>query len=349
MFVDEIEVKLRAGNGGDGCLSFRREKYIPKGGPNGGDGGRGGDILLLCDRNVSDFTDLRYCPHATAESGQAGMGSQCHGRNGKSVTIRVPEGTAVYGADRGNLVAELLKHGDRVILLRGGSGGKGNVHFKSSTNQAPRRTIPGEEGESGLFRFELKTIADLGLVGLPNAGKSSLMNCLTNAGRPVGDYAFTTLHPKVAIIDYGEAEAPLSIADIPGLIEGAHRNRGLGFRFLRHIERCRCLVFVIDMGGDDDQHAIQSFETLRQELDRYDRRLLSLPGLVVANKMDLEGAAENLDAFRGRFPIADLIPVSCETGFGLSELRKRLKDLLATMEGSGGAEECPAGPRSEVC
>lgn len=329
MFVDDIEVKLTAGNGGDGCLSFRREKYIPKGGPNGGDGGKGGDVVLLCDRNVSDFTDLRYCPHATAESGQGGMGSQCHGRNGKDVIIRVPEGTAVYGVDSDRLVTELLRHGERVILLRGGAGGKGNVHFKSSTNQAPRQTIPGEEGEAGVFRFELKTIADLGLVGLPNAGKSSLLNCLSNAKRPVGNYAFTTLHPKVAMVDYGELDAPLSIADIPGLIAGAHRNRGLGFRFLRHIERCRGLIFLLDMGDGDDQFAIQSFETLRHELQCYDANLLSLPHLIVANKMDLASAPQNLAAFKRRFPSVDVVPISCEMGLGLAGLRKAMKDCLA--------------------
>ncbi|MDR2667963.1 MAG: GTPase ObgE [Puniceicoccales bacterium] len=324
MFIDEVEVSLRAGNGGHGCMSFRREKYIPRGGPNGGDGGNGGSVLLVCDHNVGDLVDYKFTPHASAENGQPGMGSQCHGRNGADCLLRVPEGTVVHSMENGEIVAELLRHGDRVTLLKGGKGGIGNEHFKSSIVRAPRRTIPGELGENGKFRFEMKVIADVGLVGFPNAGKSSLTNALTATERPTGPYPFTTLHPKVAVVSGSEK---LTIADIPGIIGGAHENRGLGFRFLRHVERCPILLFIIDMGAVDGRSPWEDFSTLRYELSRYGSGLAERPYSVCANKMDVDGAHENLATFREKFPNETPLPISCLAAIGLDKLRTHLLQM----------------------
>lgn len=332
MFIDEVKMTLKAGDGGDGCLSFRREKYIPKGGPNGGDGGDGGDVILLSDRNVSDLVDYRYKPHAKAESGESGMGSQCHGKNGRDCLLRVPLGTQVYSEETGALVTELLQDGQRVVLLKGGRGGLGNLHFKSSTNQAPRHTIPGTPGESGVFRFEMKTIADVGLVGFPNAGKSSLINRLTNTQRKIGSYAFTTLSPKVGTVNNEETYETLTVADIPGIIEGAHQNRGLGFRFLKHIERCQLLAYVLDMAGGDGRFPWEDYEILQRELVHYDEPLVRRPAILIGNKMDLPAAKENLPEFRKRFPAARLFLISCETAEGLETFRAELFKLISSIK-----------------
>ncbi|MDR2664377.1 MAG: GTPase ObgE [Puniceicoccales bacterium] len=325
MFVDEVTVFLAAGDGGHGCLSFRREKYIPKGGPDGGDGGNGGSVILLCDHNVGDLVDYKFTPHRRAGSGQSGMGSQRHGRNGADEILRVPEGTAVYGTDSEDPVAELLRDGDRILLLRGGKGGLGNEHFKTSTDRAPRRTIPGEPGESGQFRFEMKVIAQVGLVGFPNAGKSSLTNALTATERPTGTYPFTTLHPKVAVVP---GENGFTVADIPGLIGGAHAGRGLGFRFLRHVERCPILLLLIDMGAVDGRKPWEDFSELREELRLYGRGLADRPFLVAANKMDLPTAEKNLQIFRKKHPNLVPIPISCGERSGLKELCEQLSTLI---------------------
>ncbi|MDR2677786.1 MAG: GTPase ObgE [Puniceicoccales bacterium] len=321
MFVDEVEVKLKAGDGGDGCLSFRREKYIPKGGPNGGDGGAGGDVILLCDCNVSDLVDYKFKPHAHAQSGEPGMGSQCHGKNGQDCVLKVPAGTIVHNLETGKAVAELLSHGNQVILLKGGKGGLGNEHFKSATNQAPRQTIPGTPGERGVFRLEMKSIAQIGLVGFPNAGKSTLTNLLTATRRKTGPYPFTTLHPKVGTINYGDGLPSLTIADIPGLVEGAHRNRGLGFRFLRHIERCSLLAFILDMGAEDGRSAVEDYRILRKELGCYDPQLLERPQLIIGNKMDMEMAEKRAGEFHKKFPNIPFFPISCTTRNGIGELK----------------------------
>jgi GTP-binding protein len=253
------------------------------------------------------------------------MGSQRHGRNGADEILRVPEGTVVYGVDSERPVAELLRDGDRTVLLRGGKGGLGNEHFKSSTDRAPRRTIPGEPGESGQFRFEMKVIADVGLVGFPNAGKSSLTNALSATERPTGPYPFTTLHPKVAVVP---GENGFTLADIPGLIGGAHANRGLGFRFLRHVERCPILLLLIDMGAVDGRKPWEDFAVLREELRLYGRGLAERPFLVSANKMDLPEAEENLRIFRQKQPAIDPLPISCEKGLDHRELCARISSLI---------------------
>ena len=273
MFVDEITVHLRAGNGGHGCLSFRREKFIPRGGPDGGDGGKGGDVVLLCDENENDLTKYRFQPHWKAGTGGPGAGRNMHGADGTPCILHVPPGIQVIDPETDEIVAELTESGKSVTLLTGGRGGMGNINFKSSINQAPRKATPGREGEEKSYRFVLKTIADIGLVGFPNAGKSSLTNCITHAHPKTAPYPFTTLHVNVGVIEYPTFERVI-MADIPGLIEGAHENKGLGHRFLRHIERCRLLLFIIDMAGSEGRDPAKDYKHLLNELERYSEVLI---------------------------------------------------------------------------
>lgn len=323
MFIDEAKVILKSGDGGHGCVSFRREKFIPKGGPDGGNGGKGGDVVLLCDRNEGDLQAYRWQPQRRAQNGTPGMGRQCAGPDGRDLILPVPPGTQVLEEATGRLVAELTEHGERIVLLAGGKGGLGNMNFKSSVNQAPRRTTPGYPGEAGEFRLVLKTIADLGLVGFPNAGKSTLTNVFTAARPKTAPYPFTTLHVNVGVIDYPDTHERLVMADIPGLIEGAHDNRGLGHQFLRHIERCTLLVFMIDMAGSENRLPWNDYQVLTQELSLYSPVLAQKPRLIVANKMDLPTAPKLLAEFRRRVS-ARVIPISCLAGEGLDTLRQEL-------------------------
>ncbi|MDR1590480.1 MAG: GTPase ObgE [Puniceicoccales bacterium] len=323
MFVDEAKVILKAGDGGKGCLSFLREKYRPNGGPNGGDGGDGGDVVLICDRNVADLMDYKFVPHASAKNGGPGRGSNCHGANGANCFLKVPEGTAIIDDETGIVVIELLKDGEKMVLLKGGIGGKGNINFKSSVNRAPRKITLGTPGETGNFTFVLKTIADIGLVGFPNAGKSSLINILTHAQQKEAPYPFTTLNPKVGIISYAETYQTLTIADIPGLIGGAHENRGLGIRFLKHIERCKILLFLIDIAGVDGRNPVDDYRTLREELAHYDRGLLEKPSLLVANKMDLPGTEKHLMALKKAIG-GTVLTISCAQNMGIGDLKEKL-------------------------
>lgn len=324
MFVDEVKkVSFKAGDGGDGCVSFRREKYEPKGGPDGGNGGKGGDLILMCDENVGDLTQFRFVPHATAKNGSPGMGRNKQGASGSDKILKLPPGTAVLDIDSGALVVELLEHGQQVILLHGGKGGLGNTVFKSSVNQAPRKNTPGEPGEAGDYRLVLKTIADAGLVGLPNAGKSSFLRTVTHAQPKIGAYPFTTLHPTVGVMQHTDESRRLFIADIPGLIDGASCNKGLGHQFLRHIERCKILLVMLDMAGVDERDPLQDYDLLLTELKFYDPNLLDRPRFVVANKMDLPSAAANLKRFAQKYS-ERIFPISCQNRIGLSELKKNL-------------------------
>ena len=335
MFVDRVKVSAQAGNGGRGCVSFRREKFVPKGGPDGGDGGRGGDVILRADRHVDNLANLFYEPIIKAKNGGHGMGKKMAGRTGANKVVKVPIGTIVWQAEKEkrpttNLeqsaipIVDLVREGQEFILCRGGAGGKGNVHFKSSRNRAPRQYTEGEEGERGHFLFELRTIANAGLVGYPNAGKSTLLRKISAARPKVAAYPFTTLHPIVGVMQLpGYRRA--TIADIPGLIEGAHQGLGLGHEFLRHITRCRVLVFVIDIAGSEGRNPIEDLQNLRREIDLYDPALSSRPWLVVANKMDLTDAEKNLRAMQERFPRIKIIPTSAAKGEGMAEL----KDTLA--------------------
>lgn len=353
MFVDHVRVYAKAGDGGHGCVSFRRAKYLPKGGPDGGDGGDGGDVIFEVDHHVDSLREFFYRPNLKAKKGQPGSGNNRTGRSGQTLTVKVPAGTVIYRSDEDphwepptdedglrvegverpqpnlSLVADLTEVGERLVLARGGKGGKGNSHFKSATNRAPRECTPGEEGEEGYFFLELRRIADAGFVGFPNAGKSTLLNALSNARPKIASYPFTTLQPMVGVVEFsGFARATL--ADIPGLIEGAHENVGLGHDFLRHIMRCSLLLFVVDMAGSEGRVPGEDVAKLRTEISLYDRELAGRPWLVIANKMDLPESEENLSAFRLQFPKVEIIPVSAETGLGLDTLRERLRDLLAS-------------------
>jgi GTPase len=331
MFVDRIKVFAQAGKGGRGCVSFRREKFVPKGGPDGGDGGRGGDVILRADRHVDNLSNLFYEPVIKAKNGGHGKGKKMAGRAGTNKIVKVPVGTIVYLANRSTANAEqsaialvdLTRDGQEFLLCRGGQGGKGNVHFKSSRNRAPRQYTDGEEGEHGHFLLELRTIADAGLVGYPNAGKSTLLRKLSAARPKIAPYPFTTLHPVVGVMELpGYRQA--TIADIPGLIEGAHRGLGLGHEFLRHVTRCPILIFVIDVAGSEGRNPLEDLQNLRREIDLYDPTLSSRPWIVVANKMDLPDANENLQMVRERFPKVSILPISAAKGEGIDALNEAL-------------------------
>ncbi|HEY4284158.1 MAG TPA: Obg family GTPase CgtA [Chthoniobacterales bacterium] len=413
MFVDRIKVFAQAGTGGRGSVSFRREKFVPKGGPDGGDGGRGGDIILKADSHTDNLSNLFYEPLIKAKNGGHGMGKKMFGRSAPNKIVKVPVGTVIYAAgEQGNverrtpnvehrmaegeeenadlsalglanaerpleegeehkgstsnaqrstpnedeekehgsatvvgqalrlpaqtaaggapalqLLADLTQDGQEFLLAKGGKGGKGNVHFKSSRNRAPRQYTEGEEGEQGHFLLELRTIADAGFVGYPNAGKSTLLRKISAARPKVAPYPFTTLHPIVGIVEFpGYRRA--SVADIPGLIEGAHKNVGLGHDFLRHITRCRLLIFVVDVAGSEARSPIEDLQQLRKEIDLYDQTLSTRPWFVVANKMDLPDADENVNALKKRFSKVEILPVSAVNGDGIDELKKKLAETL---------------------
>lgn len=324
MFYDEVKVFLKSGDGGDGAAAMRRAKYIPKGGPDGGDGGRGGDLILRCDQNVSDLRDFHFKPIWKAKNGEAGRGKQQHGKGAPALVLRVPMGTVLSRIEDGKVVAELSKHGEERVFLKGGKGGMGNIHFKSSTNQAPRQTTPGELGREGEYIMELKTIADIGLVGFPNAGKSSFIGLVTHAQPKVGHYAFTTLAPNIGTIEYPELYSKLTIADIPGLVEGAHANRGLGHRFLKHIERCKVLLFMVDMQGTDGRDPLADVRQLRKELELYNPDLLEKDWIVAANKMDEPDAKANLRRLKNSRRTVPIFPISCLGEDGIPELKEAL-------------------------
>jgi len=342
MFVDHIRIYARAGDGGNGHVSFRREKFVPRGGPDGGDGGDGGTVLLRVDPSVDNLRAYHFDPKLIAEDGQHGSKWKRHGRKGKPKVGKVPPGTVVYRANAEDVqqaarlerseegidlepVADLTELGQEFVLCEGGVGGKGNTHFKSATNQTPTEFTPGTEGGRGIFYLELRRIADAGLVGFPNAGKSTLIGKLSAAKPKVANYPFTTLQPVVGVVEF-PGYRRCTVADIPGLIEGAHANRGLGHEFLRHVTRCGVLLFVIDMAGSEGRDPIRDLEILRTEVREYDAELAQFPWWVVANKMDLEGAAENLAAFRARFPKVGVVPISAELEEGLEELKGRLDE-----------------------
>ena len=345
MFVDRVKVFVQAGKGGRGCVSFRREKFVPKGGPDGGDGGRGGDVILRADRHVDNLANLFYEPLIKAKNGGHGMGKKMAGRAGANKIVRVPVGSIVWRGEKqeraksnveqlaiGNWqssipIVDLTRDGQDFVLCQGGAGGKGNVHFKSSRNRAPREYTEGKEGEQGYFLLELRTIADAGLVGYPNAGKSTLLRKISAARPKVAAYPFTTLHPIVGVIEFpGYRRA--TIADIPGLIEGAHRGFGLGHEFLRHIMRCRVLVFVIDVAGSEGRNPVEDLKNLRREIDLYNPTLSSRPWIVVANKMDLPGAKENLKAMQERLPRIKIVPTSPVKGEGVDALKEALAAIM---------------------
>jgi GTP-binding protein len=392
MFIDEIKIQARAGHGGKGCVAFRREKYRPKGGPDGGNGGRGGDVILEADHDLNNLIAQYYQPKLIAADGQPGLGKGMDGHAGKDLIVKVPCGTlvwrlAVSGTDsvpdssavpaagrsllrstasgrpilrtaRGlaamevdlsaaaadesssagkesarELIADLTVHGQRFILCKGGRGGLGNRNFATATRQTPRFAQPGEPGEAGDFLLELRLIADVGLVGYPNAGKSTLLKAISRARPKIAPYPFTTLHPQIGIVEYADWHR-LTVCDVPGLIEGAHRNVGLGHAFLRHIQRCKILVLLLDMAGTDNRAPWDDHLNLLKELELYDPALLDKPRFVVANKMDEPVAGENLKRFKRKVKKTPVLPIAAAFEQGIEKFKELIRE--AVEEASGG-------------
>lgn len=326
MFVDRVRLTLSAGRGGNGIVAWRREKYIPKGGPAGGDGGKGGSIYLEANPESVSLENLRNRRIIRAQNGASG-GPNCRtGKNGEDLILSIPCGTLVKDALTGEVLFDITEARHKELLCRGGKGGKGNDRFKSPTNQAPNICTEGTLGEEREIELELKLIADIGLIGMPNAGKSSLMRQVTHLPVKIGAYPFTTLFPNLSYIQYPDQERVL-IADIPGIIEGAHADKGLGLAFLRHIERTSALVFVIDISGFEGRDPIDDFAVLRKELESYDPQLLEKPCLVVLNKIDVEGAQENVQRFRKRYSSFEVMEISALQGTGIETFGQRLREL----------------------
>jgi GTP-binding protein len=362
MFIDRVRVHAKAGDGGNGSASFRREKFIPKGGPDGGDGGDGGDVILRADVHVDQLANLFFEPILKAKPGGKGSYRQRHGKSAPDLVVPVPVGTLVYRfptpapfdpyaepvdliegeehpSDRSrakkgladpmpeDLVADLDQVGKEFIICHGGKGGRGNIHFKSSRNQAPRRFTEGTEGDESWFLLEMRSIAFAGLVGYPNAGKSTLLRAISRAHPKVGSYAFTTRNPQVGVVDL-EDYKKTTVADIPGLIEGAHENRGLGHQFLRHVMRCSFLLMVLDMAGSEGRSPLDDLKALRNELELYNPELSERPWCIVANKMDMQEAEANLKACKKKYPGVSILPICAELGEGIPELKAFLQEKV---------------------
>ena len=331
-FIDEARIEVAAGNGGDGCASFRREKFIPKGGPDGGDGGRGGSVWVKADRNINTLIDYRYARTHRAANGQSGRGADCYGVGGADVELRMPVGTVIYDDETGDELADLAHDGDRALLAAGGRGGLGNLHFKSSTNRAPRQFAKGGPGEQRRLRLELRVLADVGLLGMPNAGKSTLIRAVSNARPKVADYPFTTLHPHLGVVRVGP-ERSFVIADVPGLIEGAAEGAGLGHQFLRHLSRTGLLLHVIDcVGPEGNTDPVIDARVIAAELRKYSPALARKPRWFVLNKADLvptEARAPLLSGFRRRLRTkAPVFLVSAATREGCDELTAAVQAFL---------------------
>jgi GTP-binding protein len=327
-FVDQVSIHIRAGKGGDGSCSFRREACVPEGGPDGGDGGRGGHVIFKGCRDVDSLIALYFSPLVFAEDGVPGRGQKMFGRMGKDLVVLLPCGTEVFNEETDEMVADIIEHDQEIILAKGGDGGMGNVHFRTSTHQVPTEHTPGEPGEEFRLRLELKIIADAGLIGFPNAGKSSLLTHISDARPKVASYPFTTLNPIVGTVNY-ENFSQLRVADIPGIIEGAADGVGLGLDFLRHISRSSVLVYIIDMAGTDDRNPWDDYKQLRKEIKQYDEVLLKRPSIVIANKIDQQAAIENLPTFIKKTRTKP-IPMSALDAKdpGVLAFKQRLQDLL---------------------
>ena len=367
MFIDQVKIYARAGHGGRGCVSFRRESFEPKGGPDGGDGGRGGSVILEASHDLNNLIAQFFVPRLIAKNGNPGEGAKKTGKSGKDVIIKVPCGTVIWkladptpasekpeGArvensegeqamvidlesedapaapelaigQEAELVVDLTEHGEQFILCTGGRGGQGNHHFATPRNQAPRHAQPGEPGGEGNYHLELRLMADIGLVGYPNAGKSTLLNAISHAKPKIAAYPFTTLHPQIGVVEMDGWER-YTVCDIPGIIEGAHNNVGLGHAFLRHIRRCQTLCVILDMAGTDDRDPCDDYEKILRELELYDEAMLAKPHLVAANKMDEDAAADYLDEFRKRFPKVEVMEIMAAIDEGVPELKERFRE-----------------------
>lgn len=332
-FVDEAIVTVQSGNGGQGCVSFRRERCVERGGPDGGDGGVGGDVILKTSSRSRTLYPFRFQKEFKAKNGGHGEGNQKHGRNGNSVTIEIPQGTVVSDHETGEIIGDFTQEGQVVVVAKGGRGGKGNKHFASSTHRAPRFAQPGEPGQQLTLKLVLKLIADVGIIGLPNAGKSTLISVMSAARPKIADYPFTTLTPNIGMVNAGWGE-PFAVADIPGLIEGAHQGAGLGIQFLKHIERTRLLVHLIDAGEIDENDPLSTYRTIQKELSLYSETLPEKPMMVVLNKIDLSEARKKAELFIDAFSRerdAEVILISAATTEGIDDLKKRLAKRVETL------------------
>ena len=329
MFVDEVELRVEAGNGGDGCTAFRREKYIAMGGPYGGNGGHGSDIIFKVDEGLHTLLDLRYQKIIKGKKGENGRGKNQHGKGAEALIVRVPLGTVVTDLDTGFVIADLSHKNQEEIIAKGGRGGRGNTAFKTQTNTAPDYSENGEEGEKKNLKVEVKMLADVGLVGLPSVGKSTIISCISASHPKIAAYHFTTLSPNLGVTKSSDGRS-FVVADLPGLIEGAHEGEGLGDKFLRHIERTKVIAHVVDMSGIEGRNPYEDYLLINKELEEYNEKLIKKPMIVIANKMDIESAKENLIEFKKKVK-CEIFEVSAASNQGLQEVVNRLADILDTI------------------
>lgn len=327
MFIDEIKLKVIAGNGGDGCTSFRREKYVPMGGPDGGNGGKGADIIFEADKSLKTLIDLRYMKIIKGDKGFNGKGSNKYGANAKDVIIKVPLGTTIIDLDTNLVIADLVKDQDQVVVSKGGRGGKGNRSFATHDNPAPKFSEKGEPGEIRFVKCELKMLADVGIVGMPSVGKSTLISQITSSKPKIAAYHFTTLSPNLGVVTLKDRRT-FVMADLPGLIEGASEGVGLGHEFLKHAMRTRILLHVIDMSGSEERDPLDDYELIRKELENYSDKLKNKHEIVVANKKDLPGFAENIKRFKEKYPNKEIFEISAVNNEGIDEMVKKVADVL---------------------
>ena len=328
-FIDRVKIYVQAGTGGNGTVAFRREAHVPKGGPSGGDGGRGGSVIFVATNSLSTLLDLRYYREYKAQNGEKGHAKKMHGADADDLVIRVPVGTCVYDDDTGNIIADLTKDGQRAVIAKGGRGGRGNARFASSRNPAPKICENGEPGEKFNLRVELKLLADVGLVGFPSVGKSTLLSVVSKARPQIADYHFTTIVPNLGVVQVKDGRS-FVMADLPGLIEGASQGKGLGHQFLRHIERCRVIVHIIDMSGSEGRDPYEDYVTINKELGKYEYRLLERPQIIVANKMDGDEAEENLKKFQEKLGDQKVFPIIAPIHEGIDAVLYAVADALET-------------------
>ena len=331
MFVDEVVIKLIAGNGGDGCTSFRREKFIPFGGPNGGNGGKGADIIFQVEKGLKTLVDLKYKKIIKGDKGVNGKGSDMNGKNAEDVIVKVPEGTTLIDNKTGLVICDLTKDGETFTVCHGGRGGRGNKAFATQEDPAPKMSEYGEPGEERIVKCELKVLADVGLVGMPSVGKSTILSLISGANPKIAAYHFTTLNPNLGVVKLKD-ERVFVMADLPGLIEGAAEGAGLGEKFLKHAMRTKIIGHVIDMGAFEGRDPIEDYKIIRKEIESYDEKLAKKKEIVIANKMDLEKAKENLEKFKKAYPKLEIIEVSCMNNQGLDDMIIKLADTLDTIE-----------------
>ncbi len=332
-FIDEVRIRVKAGDGGNGILAFRREKYVPKGGPSGGDGGRGGNVVLYASKDYNTLLHFRFNPEHTAQRGRHGEGSNRTGRDGESIEVPVPVGTVVYDEDTGDKLFDFTRDGERFVAAKGGRGGRGNQHFATSTHQTPTEHEPGKPGQERRLRLELKLLADVGLVGFPNSGKSTLISRISAARPKIADYPFTTLVPNLGVVSAGDNRS-FVVADIPGLIEGAHEGAGLGIQFLRHVERTRLLVHLVDVSEGSGRDPVNDFEVILEELGSFSPEMLEKPMIVVASKIDVAQDPARIDAVESLAASKGLpfLRLSSVTGEGVEELKRAMAEVVFSAE-----------------